>query len=272
MEKVRKKQEVNLMEEQMHFRVDGEWFTDFVRTLYHYENKQEQALKALNTIEGLTMKDAYAILGGDAHLASNPDGETVALIYEPEVTYQEELKEHLKFKEIQKEKDAKSEEEYKQACNDYFDKEVDRELELEKVQGYIEQLEQALRNLQKDATITKTDLECKKQAIEILKNKFEMGLLVMRQDHERAVDDLKDGNTELQKQIAHLTRFGVFPWTINQPTIIQDTDERFTQIEMVSVDEMIDYKKNLQKKSENSLKTDKPKRKQPNKRGLRHEN
>jgi hypothetical protein len=100
-----------------HFRVDGEWLTDFVRTRYHYEDAQDHALKVLSQIEGLSLKDAYAIINGDAEFKSEGDSDTLILNRIKNTTFKAEIAKHHEFLKNRKEEQARMDEETQSALS-----------------------------------------------------------------------------------------------------------------------------------------------------------
>jgi len=86
----------------LHFRVDGEWLTDFIRTRYHYENEKNHAIKIISTLEGISIKNAYAVINGDARLGNK--GNLITLIPEPDEKFKLALTKHLEWKAKQETK------------------------------------------------------------------------------------------------------------------------------------------------------------------------
>jgi len=91
----------------LHFRVDGEWLTDFIRTRYHYENEKDPAIKIISTLEGISIKNAYAVINGDARLGNK--GNMITLIPEPDEKFKLALTNHLKWKAKQEAEHKKQE-------------------------------------------------------------------------------------------------------------------------------------------------------------------
>lgn len=86
----------------LHFTVDGSWLTDFIRTRYHYENEPAHAIKIISTLNGISIKDAYAVINGDAQLGN--DGDMITLITEPDEEFKQNLAKHLEWKAKQEAK------------------------------------------------------------------------------------------------------------------------------------------------------------------------
>jgi hypothetical protein len=83
----------------LHFKIDGDGFTDLVRQIYHFENNPDKAMQILANVKELPVEDAYAVLQGDARFVSVDDGKRIKLVPGVDTEFKETLVEHAKYKE-----------------------------------------------------------------------------------------------------------------------------------------------------------------------------
>lgn len=123
------------MSKDLHFKIDGKWFTSFVRSLFHYEEKKELALKSLSCIEGLSINEAYAVLNGDAEFEN--DGNLFALVMREDTEFKQKLAAHNEFIEKRKKEQIVEDEEYGECISKLCDVAEKHNIQFMREEGHI---------------------------------------------------------------------------------------------------------------------------------------